>query len=243
MWQKLDRGVAPLHETVRARLIQGYQLNSTAKILANWRSCPTPAAEARLDGAYSHLGCDRHPATNHEKTDNRKNVSMSDLTINHFFSTPVYILQDNAHAENLDALLKDIYEWRDKDKVDLVRSNKGGWHSPTDIFRKSEPGLRRVCQLMINCFTRCTKDIAPEFEVEKYAMQGEGWVNINPQYGFNVPHDHPGYTWSGVYYVLLPEKDPEGRSVASSYWTRGRTLRHLRRILRESPRTLALREQ
>ena len=138
---------------------------------------------------------------------------MSELTINHFFSTPVYILQDNAHAENLDTLLKDIYEWRDKDTVDLVRSNKGGWHSPTDIFKKSEPGLKRVCQLMINCFTRCTKEIAPEFEVEKWAMQGEGWVNINPQHGFNVPHDHPGYTWSGVYYVLLPEKkDPKGRS-------------------------------
>lgn len=138
---------------------------------------------------------------------------MSDLTINHFFSTPVFILQDNAYQEHVEQLLKDIYEWRDNDTVDLVRSNKGGWHSPTDIFRKQEPGLRRVSQLMINCFGRCTKEIAPEFDATNLAMQGEGWVNINPQHGFNVPHDHPGYTWSGVYYVLLPEKkDPEGRS-------------------------------
>ena len=46
-------------------------------------------------------------------------------------------------------------------------------------------------------------------------MNGEGWVNVNPQYGFNVPHDHPGYTWSGVYYVSLPERDnPKSRSGA-----------------------------
>ena len=66
---------------------------------------------------------------------------------------------------------------------------------------------------MISCFGRCTKEIAPEFKPENMDMKGEGWVNVNPQHGFNVPHDHPGYTWSGVYYVSLPEKkDPKSRS-------------------------------
>ncbi len=138
---------------------------------------------------------------------------MSKLIINHFFSTPVFILQDQSYEKNVDALLTEIFHWRDTDEVDLVRSNKGGWHSPTDIFKRPEPGLRRVCQLMINCFGKCTKEIAPEFDPTGLAMQGEGWVNINPQHGFNVPHDHPGYTWSGVYYVRLPEKnEPGGRS-------------------------------
>ena len=137
---------------------------------------------------------------------------MSDLTINHFFSTPVFILNDNAYADNIEALLAEIYEWQENDTVNMVRSNKGGWHSPTDLFKREDPGLRRVCQLMINCFARCTKQIAPEFDPEKYAMRGEAWVNINPQHGFNVPHDHPGYTWSGVYYVKLPEKEEGSRS-------------------------------
>lgn len=68
---------------------------------------------------------------------------------------------------------------------------------------------------MISCFATCTKEIAPEFKPENHNMNGEGWVNVNPQYGFNVPHDHPGYTWSGVYYVSLPERDnPKSRSGA-----------------------------
>lgn len=133
-------------------------------------------------------------------------MSNPDLQINHFFSTPVMILTDNNYEANVDQLLQEIYEWRDSDTVDLVRSNHGGWHSPTDIFKTQKPGLRRVCKLMVECFTRSTKQVAPEFSSEAYDMKGEGWVNINPQHGFNVPHDHPGYTWSGVYYVKLPEK-------------------------------------
>ena len=138
---------------------------------------------------------------------------MSNMEVNHFFSTPVFILQDNKYDETIEVLLEDIYEWQSKDTVDLVRSNQKGWHSPTDIFKKSEPGLKRTSQLMINCFTRCTKAVAPEFEPSEYDMKGEGWVNINPKHGFNVPHDHPGYTWSGVYYVVVPEKnDKDSRS-------------------------------
>ena len=59
---------------------------------------------------------------------------------------------------------------------------------------------------------KCTTEVAPEFVPANFDMKGEGWVNINPQYGFNVPHDHPGYTWSGVYYVQLPEKGASSRS-------------------------------
>ena len=135
------------------------------------------------------------------------------MEINHFFSSPVFILTDNTFQENVENLLSEIYQWRENDEVNVVRSNNGGWHSPTDIFNKEEPGLRRVCQMMINCFGRCTKAIAPEFVIENFDMKGEGWVNVSPQHGFNVPHDHPGYTWSGVYYVSLPEKkDPKSRS-------------------------------
>ena len=138
---------------------------------------------------------------------------MDNLQVNHFFSTPTFILQDNAHAQNVELLLKEIYEWQEEDTEEVVRSNNGGWHSPTDIFKKTQPGLRRVCQLMITCFSKCTTEGAPEFVPANFDMKGEGWVNINPQYGFNVPHDHPGYTWSGVYYVQLPEKkDSSSRS-------------------------------
>lgn len=137
---------------------------------------------------------------------------MDKMDINHFFSTPVFILNDNKHAENIDQLLEEVYAWRDSDEEEVVRSNNGGWHSPTDIFKKQSPGLRRINNIMISCFTKCTTSIAPEFDPSKHEMKGEGWVNVNPQYGFNVPHDHPGYTWSGVYYASLPERKDKSRS-------------------------------
>lgn len=31
------------------------------------------------------------------------------------------------------------------------------------------------------------------------------WININKQGGFNPPHIHPGQTYSGVYYLSVPE--------------------------------------
>ena len=135
------------------------------------------------------------------------------MEVNHFFSSPVFILTDNNFDANIDVLLSEIYQWREDDEDDVVRSNNGGWHSPTDMFRKKQPGLRRICQLMINCFAKCTEAIAPDFKPQELDMKGEGWVNVNPTHGFNVPHDHPGYTWSGVYYVSLPEKkDSTSRS-------------------------------
>lgn len=134
------------------------------------------------------------------------------MEVNHFFSTPVFIMTDNNHGSNLDKLLEEIYDWRKADEENVVRSNNGGWHSPTDIFKKTSPGLMHVCNTMIKCFSAATKQVAPEFKPDDHNMKGEGWVNINPQHGFNVPHDHPGYTWSGVYYVKLPEREDKSRS-------------------------------
>ena len=101
-------------------------------------------------------------------------------------------MTDNKYSESIDVLLKEIYEWRETDEVDLVRSNNGGWHSPTDIFRKEQPGLKRICQLIINCFGRCTKEIAPEFKPENMDMKGEGWVNVNEAFNFTNIRNYTG---------------------------------------------------
>jgi len=115
---------------------------------------------------------------------------------------------DNNYEKNIDQLLSEIYAWRDSDEG-ITRSNKGGWHSNTRIFDRKEPGIKRICQMMIKCFKDCTKEIAPEFELDlsRLDMKGEGWVNVNPQHTYNVPHDHPGYTWSGVYYAKVPPQN------------------------------------
>jgi len=139
------------------------------------------------------------------------------MDINHFFSTPVFLLKDNKYSENIDQLLQEVYQWKDQDTTELVRSNKGGWHSDTHIFKRKEPGIQRLCKLMINTFNRCTKEIAPDFDITKMEIQGEGWVNVNPKHSYNVPHDHPGYTWSGVYYAKVRKRESGDRDGAIEF--------------------------
>ena len=137
------------------------------------------------------------------------------MEINHFFSSPVFILLDKSYEENIEQLLEEVYAWREQETKDgelLVRSNQGGWHSGIRIFERKEPGISRLCKLVLNSVNKCTKSIAPNFDLTNKSINGEGWVNINGIHDYNVPHDHPGYTWSVVYYAKIPEKLPKSRS-------------------------------
>ncbi len=127
------------------------------------------------------------------------------MSVNLFFATPVFIKVDVNHEKNMSQLKNEIYKMQEDD-VGIVRSNQGGWHSDSNIFRKTEPGIKRVCNLVRECINDCTTEIAPDFQIDyqKLELKCEGWVNVNPQHSFNVPHDHPGYTWSCVYYVQVP---------------------------------------
>lgn len=85
------------------------------------------------------------------------------------------------------------------------RSNQNGWHSNDDFFDRREPGCRALQGHMLDAVRQATPGIAPDFDFATQAAQFEGWVNINGRGGFNAPHDHPGWAWSGCYYVHVPE--------------------------------------
>tara|TARA_B100001059_G_scaffold236702_1_gene289210 strand:+ start:12827 stop:13558 length:732 start_codon:yes stop_codon:yes gene_type:complete len=132
------------------------------------------------------------------------------MEVNHFFSTPVFMLLDNHFEKFKEPLLKEVYDWREeslRNESGVTRSNQGGWHSESKIFKRETPAIKRLNTLMVNTFNQCTKHIAPDFDISNKVLKGEGWVNVNEKGDFNVPHDHPGYTWSGVYYLAcsLPE--------------------------------------
>ena len=126
--------------------------------------------------------------------------------LSHFFSTPILALKDNHYSTRAEELIKECYAWKGEDiEKGLHRSNQGGWHSHTAIFKEKRPAISIMCRTMIQSFNKATELIAPAFDISKMEMKGEGWININPQASYNVPHDHPGYTWSGVYYISVPE--------------------------------------
>ena len=109
----------------------------------------------------------------------------------------VYKLDD---AERLNAALHEEIDQRRAAEPGVSVSNRAGWHSESDFFRRCEPAHARVSNaitLAVADATRRSRDPqAPPIHVRM-----TGWINVNPPGAYNVPHDHPGSFWSGCYYV------------------------------------------
>lgn len=120
------------------------------------------------------------------------------------FSSPI-LRFEIPESEALNAMLaKESFAMREQSSG-VKRSNRQGWHSETDLMDRTEPGLSKLARIIENCTGSASKAIAPTFDVSKYRFSAEGWININPQHGYNVPHRHVGAAWSGCYYVTVPD--------------------------------------
>lgn len=86
----------------------------------------------------------------------------------------------------------------------IERSNRSGWHSDGDFFRRSEPGFRALRDHILEAVRTTIMRLAPNFSFNAYLMEAEGWINVNPRGAFNVPHTHSGSALSGTYYVSIP---------------------------------------
>ena len=126
-----------------------------------------------------------------------------------FFATPVFIFDVNIKPEAHEILLADIYAWRDEDEGIERSNNKAlGWHSSTSLFQREEESIRALCSHLLKAINSCTLEItANKFDLAEWRFLYEGWVNINGKGGYNSPHDHPGYLWSGVYYAKIPKNN------------------------------------
>ena len=116
-----------------------------------------------------------------------------------WFPTAVYS-HDIPNAEKLNkSLIKHIKKWSKKDKG-LKKTNRGGWHSTTDMHSKLE--YEPLIQELMN-----VQDIICREEGYTADMYlGNMWANINYPGCFNKDHTHPNADWSGVYYVQTPKQ-------------------------------------
>ena len=87
----------------------------------------------------------------------------------------------------------------------LKATNLYGWHSERDLFVRPEPAYKTVCAHIIGALLHTAQTTLRGFSSETHDIQGQGWVNINGKGGFNTPHDHGSFHWSGSYYVAVPE--------------------------------------
>lgn len=124
------------------------------------------------------------------------------------FPTPLVTFQvDEAEALNRD-LLQEIAARRQAEAGE-TRSNRQGWHSAYDLFRRKEKAQARLAAIIRRAVEQVTRQLAPAAPLDKLEMECEGWININPPGAYNTPHDHPGFLWSGTYYVATPA-GPQG---------------------------------
>ena len=124
------------------------------------------------------------------------------------FYSPLTVFElEDAASLNLQ-LLTEIADIR-ADSPGLDRSNWRGWHSEDDFFERTEFGFQALRAHILEAVQTCTKNVSPDFDVSRYEIQAQGWINVLGRGGLNTPHDHPNWTWSGCYYVSVPEGDKD----------------------------------
>jgi uncharacterized protein (TIGR02466 family) len=118
---------------------------------------------------------------------------------------------DGAEALNK-ALLEEIAARRGVEDG-MVSSNRGGWHSERDLFKRPEPAHRRLCGELAAIAREATGRMVAGDRADAVEPQLNGWINVSTGQDYHSPHDHPGAFWSGSYYVSVPDEAGEpGRS-------------------------------
>lgn len=134
---------------------------------------------------------------------------MSNLQLQRFeplFYSPLLVFQLPDAAAINQRLLAEAAAMRAA-SPGLERSNQNGWHSDDDFFERTEPGCVELRGHMLEAVRQATLRVAPKYDFSAMGIQAEGWINVNKQGGYNTPHDHPGWVWSGCYYVRVPAGD------------------------------------
>jgi uncharacterized protein (TIGR02466 family) len=91
-----------------------------------------------------------------------------------------------------------------------TRSNTGGWHSAGNIFEREEPVLGLLAPELLAAIQHISM-VAEQVTAPRVNFEATlyGWINVNGTGDYNIPHYHPGHTWSGVYYVRTGSAAPD----------------------------------
>lgn len=131
------------------------------------------------------------------------------LSIHALFPSPLNIF-NLIDSESLNAqLILEIDQQRSRDPLGLSKSNWRGWHSSYDFLNSDLQGTTRLRTKIIEALSFCTQQLSPDFSWASSKLQIEGWANVLDQGGIHTPHDHPGWVWSGCYYIAAPSGDSD----------------------------------
>jgi len=127
------------------------------------------------------------------------------------FGTPVssYLWPD---SDALNAELAKII--LQKEKAGLGAATRGkveGWRSEHDLFRWDAECVQTLRERVTTCALDMTRLVTASQHPRKVNLQMDCWANVLRRGQYNIVHDHPGATWSGVYYVSDGKRDNDDR--------------------------------
>ena len=121
------------------------------------------------------------------------------MTIVPLFPTMIFHWDADSFKENKDELLKYCYAERKKDPQGVVISNSGGWQSGSGHHEESI--IYSFLRKQVGDFLTSTRAFRDGVGVEFSNM----WININQKRDYNIVHNHPKSTLSGVFWIKTPE--------------------------------------
>ena len=131
-----------------------------------------------------------------------------------FFSVPFFYIDIEDSKEINRELVRDILKWREEDEEGVLRSNRHGWHSTTDMHLKEE--FKKITNVINDAQSKLSK--VENYHSDWILQLGSMWANVSPKYAYNTFHNHLGSLWSGVYYVQCPRDCGSIRFPHTSLW-------------------------
>ena len=138
----------------------------------------------------------------HGRMQGRVTMPFSEPDVRVMFPVPLITIQLQDAGKLNRRLLQEIGKRR-KAEPGIERSNRYGWHSDPDLFRRTEPAHAELARAIDAMVKAATAKLMPEMP-DDLRLRHEGWINANPTHAMNAPHDHPGVFWSGTYYIRVP---------------------------------------
>jgi len=120
------------------------------------------------------------------------------------FKTPIFYDQIKLSNSQLVEIKEKCLQLRLNDLGEKV-SNVNGWHSKADLFSNNEQPFSIVKQEIMKSANLVVTKLGGGKCLNNLKWKGQGWINISPTNSLNAPHDHPGFQWSGVLYISIPE--------------------------------------
>jgi uncharacterized protein (TIGR02466 family) len=129
-------------------------------------------------------------------------MPFSEPEVRVMFPVPLVTMHLKDAAKLNRRLLKEVAKRRETEPG-IERSNRYGWHSATDLFKRTEPAHAELSAQIHAMVVAASAKIIPDLP-ETLQIRHEGWINVSPTHALNAPHDHPGVFWSGTYYIRVP---------------------------------------